>query len=180
MSNQPQFSAAPPHWLPASRRPSQWLAAISLALALLAICVAVGAWFRPLSDSKPTPPPHVPSYTTQQIVDAKTKICAAYEKVHHALVLSSARNGGNDPTAVLGVATSGRQVLDGGSRYLVTKLSEEQAISPELAAAIRDLANAYQELAISYLDGLTNSDAELQPVLQAADNASASIERLCK
>jgi hypothetical protein len=71
-------------------------------------------------------------------------------------------------------------VLDAGSRYVISKLSEEQATSPELAAAIRSLANAYQELAISYLDGLTNSDAELQPVLQAADDASSAIERLCK
>jgi hypothetical protein len=62
----------------------------------------------------------------------------------------------------------------------MTKLAEEQAALPELATAIRNLANAYEELAISYLDGLTNSDAELQPVLQAADDASATIERLCK
>jgi hypothetical protein len=112
--------------------------------------------------------------------DAKSKVCAAYEKVHHALVLSSARTGGSDPTAVLGVATSGRQVLDAGSRYLISKLSEEPSTSPELATAIRNYAGAYQELAISYLSGLTNSDAEVQPVLQAADDASATIERLCK
>jgi hypothetical protein len=71
-------------------------------------------------------------------------------------------------------------VLDAGSRYLITKLSEEQAVSPDLATAIRNLANAYQELAISYLDGLTNSDTELQPPLRAADDASAAIEQLCK
>jgi hypothetical protein len=180
MSNPPQFPAAPAPWLPASKRPTQWLAGVSLVVALLAVCVAIGAWFHPLPDDKPDTASHAPSYNTQQVADAKTKICATYEKVHHALVLSSARNDGSDPTAVLGVATSGRQVLDAGSRYLITKLSEQQAVSPELATAIRNLANAYQELAISYLDGLTNSDADLQPVLQAADDATATIERLCK
>ncbi|WP_264002016.1 hypothetical protein [Mycobacterium florentinum] len=180
MSNPSQLSAAPAPWPSASSRSTQWLAVISLVVAVLAICVAVGAWFRPSADSKSTPASHGPSYSTQEVTDAKTKICAAYEKVHHALVLSSARNGGSDPTAVLGVATSGRQVLDAGSRYLVTKLSEEQATSPELAIAVRNLATAYQELAISYLNDLTNSDAQLQPVLQAADDASATIERLCK
>jgi Cu/Ag efflux pump CusA len=182
MSNPAQFSAAPPPWPPASRRPTQWLAVISLVVALLAVCVAIGSWFRPSANdqSTPTSTSTAPSYSTQQVADAKTKICAAYEKVHHALVLSSARNGGNDPTAALGVATSGRQVLDAGSRYLVTKLSEEQATSPELTSAIRNLANAYQELAIDYLNDLTNSDAQLQPVLQAADDASAAIERLCR
>jgi hypothetical protein len=149
-------------------------------IALLAICVAIGAWFRPLPENKPPPVPPSPSYTDQKVADAKTKACAAYKKVHHALELSSARNGGNDPTAILGVATSGRQVLDAGSRYLITKLSEEPATAPELAAAIRNLANAYQELAVSYLDGLTNSDAELQPTLQAADDSTSKIEQLCK
>jgi hypothetical protein len=147
---------------------------------MLAVCVAIATWYFSSQKDGPAPAPRPPSYTTQQITDAKTKICAAYDKVHHALVLSSARDGGSDPTAVLGVATSGRQVLDAGSRYLMTKLAEEQAALPELATAIRNLANAYEELAISYLDGLTNSDAELQPVLQAADDASATIERLCK
>jgi hypothetical protein len=165
---------------PVGRRPSQWLALIALVVALLAICVAIGAWFRPSADSKPASAPPAPSYTDQQVAEAKTKVCAAYEKVHRALVLSSARNGGNDPTAVLGVATSGRQVLDAGSRYLITKLSEEPATSPELSAAIRNLAEGYQELTMEYLDGLTNSDTEIQPSLHAADDATATIERLCK
>jgi hypothetical protein len=180
MSNPPQFSAAPPPWPPASRRPTQWPAGISLVVAMLAVCLALVAIFHPLTNDKPTPVSPAPSYTAQQVADAKTKVCAAYEKVHQALVLSSARNGGSDPTAILGVATSGRQVLDAGSRYLITKLSEEQAISAELATAVRNLANAYQELAIGYLDGLTNSDTELHPSLQAADDAVATIERLCK
>src|SRR6202020_936593 len=108
MSNPPQFSAAPYPSPPAPKRPTPWLAGISLVVALLAVCVAIGAWFRPFADDKPNPASHEPSYTTQQIADAKTKICATYEKGHHALVVSSARNGGSDPTAVLGVATSGR------------------------------------------------------------------------
>jgi hypothetical protein len=174
----------PPPWPsgmpPRPKRPAPWLALISLMVALLAICLAIGAWFRPSPDNKPPPVASAPSYTDQQVADAKTKVCAAYDKVHRALVLSSARNGGNDPNAILGVATSGRQVLDAGSRYLITKLSEEPATSSELAGAIRNLANAYQELTVSYLDGLTNSDAELQPTLQAADDSSSKIERLCK
>jgi hypothetical protein len=165
---------------PARKRPAPWLALISLVVALMAICVAIAAWFRPLPDSKPPAVPLAPSYSDQQAADARTKVCAAYEKVHHALELSAARNGGNDPTAILGVATSGRQVLDAGSRYLITKLSEQPATSPDLAAAIRNLANAYQDLAFNYLDGLTNSDAELQPTLQAADDSTSKIERLCK
>lgn len=170
----------PPGTPPRPDRPRPWLALISLIVALLAICVAIGAWFRPTPRNNPPSAPPAPSYSDQQIADAKTKVCGAYKKVHRALELSSARNGGTDPTAILGVATSGRQVLDGGSRYLITKLSDEPATPPELGGAIRNLANAYQELTISYLGGLTNSDTELQPTLQAADDASSKIDRLCK
>jgi hypothetical protein len=177
-------SAAPPRWPAATPltpgRPSRWLALVSLGVAFLAICIAIGAWLRPLQENNLHLASPAPSYTDQQVTEAKTKVCAAYEKVYRALVLSSARNGGSDPTDVLGVATSGRQVLDAGSRCLITKLSENPATSIELAAAIRSLATLYQELTISYLDGLTNSDAEPQPSLQAADDATSTIDRLCK
>lgn len=150
---------------------------VPLAVALVAVGVAVAAWFRPLPDNTPAP---ASTYTDQQVADAKAEICAAFEKVHRALALSSRRNGGSDPTAILAVATSGRQVLDSGSRYLLTKLSEEPATPSELAEAVRRLANLYQELTISYLDGLTNSDAELKPLLSGSDDAALTIDRLCK
>jgi hypothetical protein len=170
-----------PNAMPAKAgRAPRWLALISLTTALVAIGVAIGAWVRPLpgNDTSRTPP--IVAYTDQQIAEAKAKVCASYDKVHRALVLSSARNGGSDPTAVLAVATSGRQVLDTGSRYLLTKLSEEPATPSELVTAIRKLAAQYQELVIYYLDGLTNSDTELQPALRASDDAITTIERLCK
>ncbi|OBK42055.1 hypothetical protein AWC13_00320 [Mycobacterium kubicae] len=57
---------------------------------------------------------------------------------------------------------------------------EEPATPSELAAAVKKLADTYQEMVIGYLDGLTNSDAELQPLLQTSDDATSTIERLCK
>jgi hypothetical protein len=107
-------------------------------------------------------------------------MCAAYQQVRKAGDVAGARNGGTDPTAILAVATSTRQVLEVGSRYLITKLSEEPATPPDLAGAVRKLADAYQELTINYLDGLSNSDSELTPLLRAADEAHATIEKLCK
>jgi hypothetical protein len=163
----------------AARLP-RWLAFFSLMASFVAIGIAIGAWVRPLSAHDTSRAAPIATYTDQQIADAKAKVCASYDKVHRALLLSSARNGGSDPTAILTVATSGRQVLDAGSRYLLNKLSEEPAAPSELATAVRKLANQYQELVISYLDGLTNSDAELQSSLQASDDAISTIERLCK
>ena len=181
VSHVPPAHPDPPPWptvaVPARSAPSRWLAAASLGVALLAIGIAIGAWFRPLPKAEP---PAAPTYSSQQVADAKGKVCAAYAKVHRALTLSAERSGGSDPTAVLAVATSGRQVLAVGSRYLISKLSEAPATPPDLGRATQKLANAYQELTIGYLDGLTNSDSELKLLLQESDEATSVIERLCE
>jgi hypothetical protein len=149
-------------------------------IALAALGIAIGSWFRPLPSTKTAALP-ASSYTDQQVASAKAHVCAAFGNVDHALHLADGRGGSsNDPTAQLAVATSTRQVLDAGSRYLLTKLEEEPATPPELSTAVKKQANAYQEVLIYYLAGLTYSD----PVLKSAGNDSneetASIQRLCK
>ena len=153
---------------------------VTLLIALAALGLAIGAWFRPLPGNKPPSAEAKPTFTNQQVADAKTSVCAAFKKTDRALDLSSARDGGNDPTATLAVATSVRQVLDFSSRYLHAKLAEEPATPPDLADAVRKLANSYQEVTMGYLAGLTNSDSDLQPSLHAGDEATFRIRGLCK
>ena len=141
---------------------------------LVTLGVAIGGWFRPPAYK----PPHTPTYTDQQIADAKAKVCAAYDKVHSAVGASMARDAGSDPTAQLAVATSARQALLAGSEYLVTTLSEEPATAPDLATAIRKLASLFQQYTIEYLNGRTNS--EIESALRAGDETTLTIERLCK
>jgi hypothetical protein len=121
-----------------------------------------------------------PTYTAQQTAEAKAHMCTAFGKVENALHLADARNGSNDPTALLALAEGAWQAFDTGSRYLLTKLAEEPAIPPELATAVRDQANAFQELLINYLDGLHNSDPAMQPAVKASDAATLTIQRLCR
>lgn len=178
----PPPQPVPAPWAPAVPPPrsqsSRGLAVVSLGIALVAIGVAIAGWLRPMPKNEPSTPP-APSYSSQQVADAKAKVCGAYRDVHRALELSADRSAGNDQTTALAVATSGRQVLDTGSRYLLTKLSQSDATPAELNAATRNLSSAYQELAIKYLTGLSNTDQQLRPTLQAADEATAIIERLC-
>jgi hypothetical protein len=143
---------------------------------LVTLGIAIVGWFRPV----PAKPPSAPAYSQQQVANARTTLCAAYEQVRKAGDVAGARNGGSDPTSILTVATSTRQVLDVGSRYLTAKLNAEPATPPDLAAAIRKLADVYQEMTVDYLDGLSNSDPELSPLLQAGDEAHSSIQGLCK
>jgi len=150
----------------------------SLAIALVAAGLAIGCWFRPLPGTNAPQKPPTPNYTGAEITDAKTSVCAAYQKVNHALSVANARNGGTDPTEGLAVATSTRQVLDAGSRYLLTKLAEEKATPTDLATAVRKLATEYQELTIDYLADV--SDSDMQPSFHASDQATAKIDEICK
>ncbi|GAB7144464.1 hypothetical protein LRC484719_30580 [Mycobacterium riyadhense] len=162
----------------ASKRPSRSPLIAALLIAIVALGVAIGAWFRPTADNKPSPTPPAPTYTDSQVASAKAAVCAAYAKVRKAGDIAGTRNGGSDPTATLATATSTRQVLGVGSRYLTTKLAEEPATPPELAVAVRKLANTYQELVVDYL--AEAGDSELNPLLRAGDEAHVTIERLCK
>ena len=141
---------------------------------LVTLGVAIVGWFRPV----PAKPPPSPVYSNQQIADAKAKVCAAYQKVHTAVGVSMARDGGSDSTSQLAVATSARQALLAGSDYLVTTLSEEPATAPDLAMAIRKLASLFQQYTVDYLNGHTN--AEMEPSLRTGDETTSTIESLCK
>jgi hypothetical protein len=162
------------------RRPSRWPVFTSLAVALaavgLAIGVTIGAWWWPGSNNSAA----APTYTDQQIADAKAKICVAFDKVHQAVSMNTNRSPGDDPTSVLTVATSARQTLDFGNTYLLAKLAEEPATPQDLAEAVRKVANSYKELTLGYLDGLDNSDPSLKPAMSTLEEQTPKIESLCK
>ncbi len=169
----------PPPWPPAmptaSKRHWPMFALLTVGL-IVTLGVAIVGWFRPV----PAKAPAAPTYSAQQVADAKAAMCSAYVQVRKAGDVAGARDGGSDPTSTLTVATSTRQVLDAGSRYLAAKLNAEPATPPDLATAVRKLADVYQEMTIDYLDGLSNSDPELSPLLKAGDQAHSTIQDLCK
>jgi hypothetical protein len=162
---------------PARARSQRWQMVTLAAIALAAIALAIGSWFRSPGVKTSTEQP-APVYTAQQTAEAKAAVCAAFTRIDHALGVAAARNGGSDPTAGLAVATSTRQVFEVGSRYLLTKLSEEPATPADIAAAARKLAGGYQEAVVDYLAGVT--ETELKPTLNASDDATLSLRQLCK
>lgn len=151
-----------------------------LVIALAAMALAVGSWFRPLPSTKASAP-RAPTYTDQQVASAKANVCTAFEKIEHAVNLSdNERASSSDRTAQLAAAALARQVLDFGSRYLLAILAEEAATPPDLGAAVRQQANAFQSLFIGYIDGVSISDPDLQPAVNANDAARSTIQGLCK
>ena len=132
-----------------------------------------------MQDHKPSALP-APTYTDQQVANAKANVCAAFEKVQHAVDLAHSHVGSTDYNTQLTAAALANLALDAGSRYLLTKLTEEPATPPDLATAVRNGANADQEALIGYLNGLPASDPAMQPALNASDDATTTVRRLCK
>ncbi len=154
-------------------RPARWPMFVMLLITLVAVGAAVAAWLRPIPHT--TTAPKAPSYSDQQVADARAKVCAAYEKIHHANYVNSGRSGGDDPTAQLAVALNQRQIYEAGSAYLLTVLENEPATPPDLAAAARKLANIFQALT---LDNLASDPAV--PEQDAANETALAIQGLCK
>jgi len=93
----------------------------------------------------------------QHVGDTKAAVCAVYEKVRRAVSVNTGRSVGDDPTAILAVASNARIALYNGGDYLSKKLLAEPATPPDLAKAVRTLVNAYQEMAITIATTLAAS-----------------------
>jgi hypothetical protein len=132
---------------------------------------------RPLHEDKP---PAALTYTDQQVGRAKVNICTDFEKLQHGLDLANSHAQTTDYPTKLAAAAPTQEALDAGSRYLLSKLAEEPATPPDLANAIRKGANAAQEALIGYMNGLVPSDPSMQPALNASDDATATVRRVCQ
>ena len=156
-------------------RPARWPIFVMFLITLVAVGAAVAAWLRPIPQGASATPPPAPSYSDEQVADAKSKVCAAYAKVQNATNINAARNGGDDPNTQLIVATTQRQVFVVGSAYLLTTLAEEPATPADLAAAANKLARLYQ---VVTLGGLVGDPDD--PSHDAANDAGFKIQGLCK
>jgi hypothetical protein len=147
---------------------------VMLVITLIAVGAAVAAWLRPIPQAPAAAPPK-PTYSDQQVADAKSKVCGAYEKIHRANYVNSSRTGGDDPTAQLAVAVNQRQIYEAGSAYLLSTLSDEPATPADLATAARKLAYVFQVLT---LDNLASDPALSEE--NSANQTALTIEGLCK
>ncbi|MBS4728362.1 hypothetical protein MSM1_08420 [Mycobacterium sp. SM1] len=143
----------PPVAPPAPRRPSPWLTRILLITALAVIgAIAIGAWFRPLPNNKPTPASPGPTFTDQQVSNAKASASAGFEKVRTSIPLQTSADSGGEPVMTQAVAASARLALLAGGYYLQTRL--DPATPPSLATAIRSFSNISLDLAENALSNV--------------------------
>jgi hypothetical protein len=143
----------------------------------LAVGVVIGGGIIYLRESRSTSCSPDATFSDQQVSTAKGQVCRVYDDVHKEITTNSARDQGTDPIQQLAVTATIRQAFLAGSTYLLTTLSEQPATPSELAKPLRQLAIAYQEVTIGYLNGKTNS--ELEPTLRAGDAAAQTVQGVC-
>ena len=163
---------------PAAQSSSRWMGPAALVVAVIAI--AVGVWALVRSQAEPA----VNSQQSQQpgsaqtSDDAKGRVCAAFDIVRKAVSIQTNVDLGPDPVAREAVAANARLATLGGGDYLLSRL--DPATPPELADAVRKFANNLQDIGMSQLVGVLNTDPALGAKLSEAQGASEQIAGMCK
>jgi hypothetical protein len=177
----PGAAAGSPAWPSPSRGPSQWPTFLALALALVASGLAIVGWFRP-SPPQTAPPSKTPTYTEQQISDARTRVCAAVDTTHKGVVLQSGANKqdgvSSDPALAEGQAANARLSIISGSWYLRDHL--DPATPQPLADTIRHLSAVMLDIGANYLAGARDADQSQSALLSDGDSTFARALELCK
>jgi hypothetical protein len=182
----PGFPAAPtgsPTWPPALSRPSRWPTLVVLVVALIGVGVGIAAWFRPVPHiSSPTAPP-TPTYTEQEISDAKARACAAVDLVQKGVRLQTGASNpapepGNDPAVIDAEAANARLSMVAGASYMRDHL--DAAIPPQIADTMRHLSDVLSDIATNYLAGVRSNDSQIAHLRSDSASAAARLNELCK
>lgn len=182
----PAASPAPgpyssPQWPTPAPRPSRWPTFAALAIALLATVLAIVGWFRP------TPEPvsaqaSGPTYSEQQIADAKARACAALDVVNKGVTqhAGSGASGkqSDDPAMAEAQAADSRLAIIAGGWYLRNHV--EAATPPAISAAIQHLSGILLDLGANYLAGVMNADPKQAALISDGNSSFDKALELCK
>lgn len=153
-------------------------ATASLLVAFIAVGVAVAAWLRPIPDSSASAPPE-PTYTEEQVAAAKANVCEAYKIVDQAVVTNTHRANPIDGDEIGSLATgaNGRLSIYAGGDYILDRLRAEPATPTDLEKALQLLGHTLKDLGLMFL--ASQPDSTVQPLKNAVDKHSITIEQLC-
>jgi hypothetical protein len=172
----PPWQAAPP------QGQSRGLTYAALAIAVVATGVAIAGWFRPSPPPPPPAHPSTPTYSEQQISDAKARACAAVDVVHKGVVLQSGANKNDavstDPALADAQAANARLSIIGGGWYLRDHL--DPATPEPLADTVRHLTDVMLDMGANYLAGSRDADTQQSARLSDGDSTFAHALELCK
>jgi hypothetical protein len=161
---------------PASPTQSHRVSTAALVIALIALGVAT--WMLVQSPAEPSVTMTEPAVNAQQSDVAKGRVCGAFDIVRKAVSKQTNTDLGRDPIAMEAVAANARLATLGGGDYLLSRL--DPAAPPELADAVRALANNFQDIGMNQLVGVPNTAPAVAALLGQAQAASDHIALLCR
>lgn len=178
-----QFSETPhgqsPWPLRSPRGQSPILSLAALAIALIATVLAIVGWFRPTA---PSPPPTSvspgPTYTEQQISDAKSHACAAFDLVNKGMTLETNGQLSKDPAMELAQGANARLTTISSGWYLKARL--EPATPVDLAGAVRHLSDVLLDLGANYLAGAKDDQPAQNALKNEGITAFEKVSDFCK
>jgi len=172
------FQSGPPAWQPAPPKgQSRGLTYVALAIAVIATVLAVVGWFRP---TPPPPPAHpsAPTYTEQQIADAKQSACGAFDVVQKGAALQTNPPPTDDPAMANAQAAHAQLSLVAGAWYLRDHVGA--ATPSPIADELRKLANTMFDIGINALAGAKNADPPQAARIKSGNDAVDRTVELCK
>ena len=173
----PGAAVGPPVWPSPSRGQSRWPTFLALALALVASGLAIVGWFRPSPQPAATPS-KTPTYTEQQISDARSHACTAFELVNKGVRLETNGQLGSDPAMELAQGTNARLTTISSGWYLKARL--EPAAPADLAAAMQHLSDVLLDLGANYLAGAKDDQPSQAALKSEGNSAFDRVTELCK
>jgi hypothetical protein len=150
---------------------------ISLVVALIAVAIAVAAWFRPTDDVSTSPTTKPQQFDSQETAAADKALCDSYHKMFRS-VNGAGGQTSDDPLLQQIYAINIRLATDVASNYMLASLRDNPAGSAELASEVRDLANSYNDVLMAQLANAPKS--ELDPLYSKIDDADAKLVKACQ
>ena len=169
---------------PSRSSAGRWLGLAALLVALAALAIALVNVIRPdwteKFDKTPATTAAAPAGPSeQQIAEAKTKACEAYNLVGSAVTLRSNVDLGPTPVPIdlAVVEANARQTFTAGNTYLLSRI--DPATPSQLATVVKSFASDLEDVAINSLAGVNNDDPAQAARLQNMVDLNGQINELC-
>jgi hypothetical protein len=174
----PGVAGGLPSWSEPPRCQSRALNFLALGISVIATVLAIFGWFRPAPAAAPPTQPAGPTYTEQQINDAKIRACNAFDIVLKGVTLQTHGQPSDDPGMRKAQAVNGQLSLAAGGWYLRDHV--EPGTPADLATTAQKTSHLLLDLGANALAGAQNADQPQAKLLSETQAAFARMQDLCK
>ncbi|MBU3750850.1 MAG: hypothetical protein FGM52_10430 [Mycobacterium sp.] len=154
---------------PAHRQP-RWLPALGAGLGLMGLALGAAGCSSPAATTDSAKP----TYSEQQVADAKKAVCDAYAKGIRAFQIAGNKKVDN-PADALPVAVNTRLAEVAVGNYLINAIEFNPAAPADIKQLTQELAQSYQEIAITQL----SESSDYKQAAKNADDSIAELQKLC-